>query len=221
MEAFDISNTGSSDIVASMTVHVDGKPLKRDYRHFKLKDMPHADDYASMKQVVERRFRRYLDGDERFSGLPDVLLIDGGAGQVKAAEAALEEVGLSVPAFGMVKDGRHRTRALVDGAGREIGIQQNQGDFLPHRAHPGGDPPLCHRVPPTAAGQPSAPLRPGWHRRVGPARKTALLKHFKNVRSVRAASLDELMEAVPKNTALAVYRHFHPEDGADPTRDQI
>ena len=63
IEAFDISNTGSSDIVASMTVHIDGRPLKRDYRHFKLKDMPHADDYASMEQVVERRFRRYLDGD--------------------------------------------------------------------------------------------------------------------------------------------------------------
>ena len=213
MEAFDISNTGSSDIVASMTVHVDGKPLKRDYRHFKLKDMPHADDYASMKQVVERRFRRYLDGDERFSGLPDVLLIDGGAGQVKAAEAALEEVGLSVPAFGMVKDGRHRTRALVDGAGREIGIQQNQAIFsLIGRIQE-----ETHRFAIEFHRQQQAS-----HLRhsaldgiegVGPARKTALLKHFKNVRSVRAASLDELMEAVPKNTALAVYRHFHPEDG--------
>ena len=213
MEAFDISNTGSSDIVASMTVHVDGKPLKRDYRHFKLKDMPHADDYASMKQVVERRFRRYLDGDERFSGLPDVLLIDGGAGQVKAAEAALEEVGLSVPAFGMVKDGRHRTRALVDGAGREIGIQQNQAIFsLIGRIQE-----ETHRFAIEFHRQQQAS-----HLRhsaldgiegVGPARKMALLKHFKNVRSVRAASLDELMEAVPKNTALAVYRHFHPEDG--------
>ena len=153
--------------MASMTVHVDGKPLKRDYRHFKLKDMPHADDYASMKQVVERRFRRYLDGDERFSGLPDVLLIDGGAGQVKAAEAALEEVGLSVPAFGMVKDGRHRTRALVDGAGREIGIQQNQAIFsligrIQEETHRFAI--EFHRQ------QQAAPLRPGWHRggRPGP-----------------------------------------------------
>ena len=73
-----------------MTVHVDGKPLKRDYRRFKLKDMEHADDYASMQQVVERRFRRWLDGDEKFSALPQLLLIDGGAGQVKAAEAAME-----------------------------------------------------------------------------------------------------------------------------------
>ena len=191
-------------------------PLKRDYRRFKLKDMPHADDYASMKQVIERRFRRYLDGDEKFGDLPDVLLIDGGAGQVKAAQAAMAEVGISVPAFGMVKDGRHRTRALVDGEGREIGIQQNQAIFsligrIQEETHRFAI--EFHRQ------QQASHLRrsalddiPG----VGPSRKAALLKHFKNVRSVRSASLDELMEAVPRNTALAVYRHFHSEGGGQP-----
>ena len=76
IEAYDISNTGDANIVASMTVFIDGRPLKRDYRHFKLKDMVHADDYGSMEQVLTRRFRRYLDGDEKFGDLPDLLLVD-------------------------------------------------------------------------------------------------------------------------------------------------
>ena len=113
-----------------MTVHIDGRPPKRDYRHFKLKDMSHADDYASMEQVVERRFRRYLDGDKKFADRPDLLLMDGGAGQVRVAEEVLARLGLGdIPVYGMVKDNRHRTRALVAGDGREIGIQANQALF--------------------------------------------------------------------------------------------
>ena len=208
IEAFDISNTGSSDIVASMTVHIDGKPLKRDYRHFKLKDMPHADDYASMRQVVLRRFQRYLDGDEKFGALPDLLLIDGGAGQVKAAQAAMEEVGVRVPAYGMVKDGRHRTRALEAADGREIGIQQNQAIFALvgriqeethrfaiefHRQQQAG-----HLKGSALDGIPG----------VGPTRKAALLKHFKSVRAVRQAGIEALAEVVPRNTAQAVYDYF-------------
>ncbi len=211
MEAFDISNTGSSDIVASMTVHVDGKPLKRDYRHFKLKDMPHADDYASMKQVVERRFRRYLNGDEKFGELPDVLLIDGGAGQVRAAREALDGVGLDLPAFGMVKDDRHRTRALVDAAGREIGIQQNQAIFsligrIQEETHRFAI--EFHRQQQAAHVKGSAL---DGIKGVGPAWKAALLKRFKSVKAVRAASPEELADVVPKNAAQAVYDHFHPK----------
>ncbi len=210
IEAFDISNTGSSDIVASMTVHIDGRPLKRDYRHFKLKDMPHADDYASMKQVVERRFRRYLDGDEKFSAKPDLLLMDGGAGQVKAAQEAMKELGLGdIPVFGMVKDGRHRTRALMAWDGREIGIQSNQALFAMvgriqeethrfaiefHRQQQAG-----HLKGSALDGIPG----------VGPARKAQLLKAFKSVKAVKAAALEELLAVVPKNTAQAVYSHFH------------
>jgi len=211
MEAFDISNTGSSDIVASMTVHIDGRPLKRDYRHFKLKDMAHADDYASMKQVVERRFRRYLDGDEKFGEMPDVLLIDGGAGQVAAARAALGEVGLEVPTFGMVKDNRHRTRALVDASGREIGIQQNQAIFsLIGRVQE-----ETHRFAIEFHRQQQAGHLKGSAldgiKGVGPAFKTALLKRFKSVKAVREAALEELAEVVPKNAAQAVYDHFHEQ----------
>lgn len=220
IEAFDISNTGSSDIVASMTVHVDGRPLKRDYRHFKLKDMPHADDYASMEQVVERRFRRYLDGDEKFGGLPDLLLIDGGAGQVKAAQEALSKLGLSIPAYGMVKDSRHRTRALQAGDGREIGIQANQALF----AMVGRIQEETHRFAIEFHRQQQAGHLKGSAlddiSGIGPARKAQLLKAFKSVKAVKAASLEELAAVVPRNTAQAVYARFHkPEDdrGKDET----
>ena len=212
IEAFDISNTGSSDIVASMTVHLDGRPLKRDYRHFKLKDMAHADDYAAMRQVVERRFRRYLDGDEKFGDLPDLLLIDGGAGQVRAALEALNEVGLSIPAYGMVKDDRHRTRALVAADGRETGIRQTPALF----AMVGRIQEETHRFAiEFHRRQQAAHLKgsaldhiPG----VGPKRKADLLRHFKSVKAIKAAALEELSAAVPENTARAVYEHFHPNE---------
>ena len=208
IEAFDISNTGSSDIVASMTVHIDGRPLKRDYRRFKLKDMEHADDYASMKQVLERRFRRYLDGDERFGNLPDLLLIDGGTGQVRAALEAMAEVGLHIPAYGMVKDDRHRTRALAAADGREIGIQQNQALFsmigrIQEETHRFAI--EFHRQQQTSHLKGSALDEiPG----VGPKRKADLLKHFKSIKRIKSASIEELREVVPQNTAQAVYDHF-------------
>ncbi len=209
IEAFDISNTGSSDIVASMTVHIDGRPLKRDYRRFKLKDMEHADDYASMKQVVERRLRRHLDGDEKFGDLPDLLLIDGGTGQVRAAMEAMAEVGLHIPAYGMVKDDRHRTRALAAADGREIGIQQNQALFsmigrIQEETHRFAI--EFHRQ--QQAGHLKGSVLdeiPG----VGPTRKATLLKHFKSIKKIKSASVEELKEAVPQNTAQAVYDYFH------------
>ena len=212
IEAFDISNTGSSDIVASMTVHIDGRPLKRDYRHFKLRDMSHADDYAAMSQVVARRFQRYLDGDEKFGQLPDLLLIDGGAGQVRAAQAALAETGIQVPAYGMVKDGRHRTRALAAADGREIGLQHNQALF----AMVGRIQEETHRFAiQFHRQQQSARLKgsaldglPG----VGPARKEALLRRFKSVRGVGRASVEALAEVVPRSTAQTIYDHFHGEE---------
>ncbi len=211
-EAYDISNTGAADIVASMTVFVDGKPLKKDYRRFRLKDMTGPDDYASMEQVLTRRFRRYLDGDEKFNTLPDVLLMDGGLGQVHAAETVLETMGLTVPVFGMVKDGRHRTRALVAGDGREIGIQSNQAIFsmigrIQEETHRFAI--TYHReshAKHTVASELEA--IPG----VGEARRKALMKQFKSVKNIRAASYEELRQAVPKNAAKAVYTHFRSED---------
>ena len=210
IEAYDISNTGDTNIVASMTVFIDGRPLKRDYRHFKLKDMVHVDDYGSMEQVLTRRFRRYLDGDEKFGDLPDLLFIDGGENHAKVAVRVLEEVGLSIPVFGMVKDDRHRTRALVDPDGNEIGIQQIPAVF----ALVGRIQEETHRFAiefqrlQQSKGVKGSALDqiPG----VGEKRRNDLLRHFKSIKNIKAASLAALEEAVPRNTARAVYDHFHP-----------
>jgi len=211
MESYDISNQGASDIVASMVVYVDGKPLKRDYRRFKLKDMTGPDDYASMEQVLTRRFRRYLDGDEKFSDKPDLLLIDGGHEHVKVAARVLESMNLSIPAYGMVKDDRHRTRALVHPDGREIGIQAIPAVFaligqIQEETHRFAI--EYHRQ--LHAGHVKTSVLdkiPG----VGEVRRTQLLKHFKSVKAIRAASLEQLREVVPQNTAQAVYQYFHSE----------
>ncbi len=208
IEAYDISNTGSSDIVAAMTVFLDGRPLKRDYRCFKLKDMIAPDDYAAMKQVLTRRFRRYLDGSRGFEEKPDLLLMDGGLGQVHAAQEALGELGLSLPVFGMVKDDRHRTRGLVGPDGREVGLSGTHLFALIGRIQEETHNTAIsfHRsqhADHSRASQLDA--IPG----VGQARKAALLKHFKSIKAIRAASLEELAAAVPRNTAAAVYQYYH------------
>lgn len=209
IEAYDISNTGDTNIVASMTVFLDGRPLKRDYRHFKLKDMEHADDYASMEQVLTRRFRRYLDGDEKFSDLPDLLFIDGGENHARVAVRVLEENGLMIPVFGMVKDDRHRTRALVTPEGQEIGIQQIPAIF----ALVGRIQEETHRFAIEFQRlQQSKQVRGSVLDKiegVGEKRRGELLKHFKSVKNIKAASLAELEDVVPKPTAKAVYDYFN------------
>lgn len=208
-EAYDISNTGSSDIVASMTVFVDGRPLKRDYRRFRLNGLMNPDDYASMEQVLTRRFRRYLEQDEKFSTLPDVLLMDGGLGQVGIAMKVLAQMGLSVPVFGMVKDDRHRTRALVAPDGREIGIQSSPALFsligrMQEETHRFAitfhrESHAKHTVASTLEEIPG----------VGEARRKALMKYFRSLAKIKEASYEELCKAVPKSTAKAVFTHFH------------
>lgn len=219
MESYDISNQGADDIVASMVVYQNARPLKRDYRRFKLRDMDAPDDYASMEQVLTRRFRRYLDGDEKFRDLPDLLLIDGGENHARVAVKVLETLGLSIPVFGMVKDDRHRTRALVTPEGREIGIQANQAVFsligqIQEETHRFAI--EFHRQQQNQRVKGSVLDKiPG----VGEKRRADLLKHFKSVKNIKAATLEELEAAVPRNTAKAVYDYFRgtqeskPEDG--------
>ena len=208
MESYDISNTGASDIVASMVVYADGRPLKRDYRRFKLKDMTGPDDYASMEQVLTRRFRRYLDGDEKFSARPDLLLIDGGLEHVRVASRVLDALNLDIPAFGMVKDDRHRTRALVHPDGREIGIQQMPAVFaligqIQEETHRFAI--EYHRQLQSGHVKTSTLDKiPG----VGPKRRTELLKAFKTIKAISSAPLEDLEKVVPKNTAQAVYQYF-------------
>ncbi len=216
MEAYDISNTGKSDIVASMTVFRGSRPLKRDYRKFKIKSLSdHPDDYSSMREVLTRRFRRYLEGDEKFNELPDLLLIDGGSTHADAAEGVLRELGLHVPVFGMVKDDRHRTRALVTADGREIGIQTNQSVFsligrIQEETHRFAI--TFHRESHGKSTVRSTLEKiPG----VGEVRRKALLAKFKSIRAIKEASVGELSTVVPRNTAQAVYDYYHSEKGGN------
>ena len=211
IEAFDISNLGDTGIVAAMTVHVNGKPLKRDYRKFRIRDLEGQDDYASMYQAVYRRMKRFQDGDEKFSPLPDLLLIDGGDVHAATAVRAQEALGLSVPTFGMVKDDRHRTRALITPEGREIGISGNQAVF----SLVGNIQEETHN---TAIGYQRKLREESYSSKldkipgVGPRRRSDLMKYFKSIKAVREAEEEKLRLVVPKNTARAVYQFFHGEE---------
>jgi len=129
IEAFDISNTASSNIVGGMVVFIKGKPLKKDYRRFKIRSKKGQDDYASMKEVVSRRLKRYLANDEKFKPLPDIMLIDGGKNHAAVISKLLNELEINVPVFGMVKDEKHKTKALVTPSGEEIGLSANPAVF--------------------------------------------------------------------------------------------
>ncbi len=209
VESFDISNISGTDIVASMVVFVDGKPKKSEYKRFKLEGLENQDDYASMHQVVKRRFAHYQAGDKGFAETPDLLLIDGGVNHAKVAVAALEEWKLSFPVFGMVKDDRHRTRALVTPQGQEIRIDNNQAVF----SLIGNIQEETHRFAITYHRQlRSKRLRyseldsiPG----IGPKRKQDLLRQFKSLTAIGQATLPELERLLPKDAAAAVYHHFH------------
>ena len=209
MESYDISNIAGTDIVASMVVFCDGRPSKKDYKRFKLEGMDDQDDYGAMRQVLRRRFTHYVQGDAGFDQMPDVLLIDGGVPHANAVRQEVLALGLQPPIFGMVKDNRHRTRALVTPDGAEIGIASNQAVFsLVGRIQE-----ETHRFAITYHKQlRSKRLQksqldeiPG----VGPARKQALLRSFHSIARIRAASAAELAQVVPEKTAQSVYAYFH------------
>ncbi len=215
IESFDISNEGADAMVASMVVFEHARPKKKDYRHFKIKSLEGPDDYHSMEEVLTRRLRRYLDGDTDFGALPDLFLIDGGQEHAKIAEGVLKELGLHVPTVGMVKDDRHRTRALIDAQGREFGIQGNPPLFaligqIQEETHRFAI--EFHRKQRSKSVKGSAlDAIPG----VGETRRRALLRRFKSITAIKAASYEELAQVVDKRTARAVYDHFQPpKEGA-------
>ena len=209
IESFDISNISGTDIVASMVVFTDGRPRKSDYKRFKLEGLSNQDDYASMHQVVKRRFAHLKAGDKGFSEAPDLLLIDGGVNHAKTAVAALQELDLQFPVYGMVKDDRHRTRALVTPEGKEIRIDNNQAIF----SLIGNIQEETHRFAITYHRQ----LRSKRLRYseldeiagIGPKRKQELLRQFKSLTAIGQATLLELERILPKDAAAAVYHHFH------------
>ncbi len=213
MESFDISNTGKSDIVASMVVYSGTRPLKSAYRRFRIKDLEgHPDDYASMREVLRRRLQRAAEGDEKFLPLPDVFLIDGGETHAQAAQSVADEFGVTVPIFGMVKDDRHRTRALVTPEGREIGIVTNQAVFsligqIQEETHRFAIT-YHHESHSKSATRSLLDGIPG----VGPKRREDLRRHFGTVKAIREADVEALAAVVPRGVAETVRRHFHPEE---------
>ena len=214
IESFDISNTGSFGIVAAMVVFVNGKALKREYRKFRIRETETQDDYASIYEALYRRFKRCVEGDEKFAEVPDLLLIDGGTEHVKVAERALDALGLALPVFGMVKDDRHRTRALVSGDGAEIGIAGNQAVFsfistIQEEVHRFAL--EYHRLLRSETIASELDEIPG----IGEKRKALLLKAFKTVKAIRQADEKSLTQVVPSNTAKAVYEYFHKKETED------
>lgn len=213
IESFDISNISGTDIVASMVVFQAGRPHKSGYKRFKVEGLDNQDDYASMYQVVKRRFAHYQEGDKGFEEAPNLILIDGGVNHANTAVHALQDLGLEFPVFGMVKDDRHRTRALVTPEGQEIRIDNNQAVF----SLIGNIQEETHRFAITYHRQlRSKRLRyseldaiPG----IGPKRKQELLRQFKSIQSIRQATLPELERLLPKDAAAAVYAHFRETEG--------
>lgn len=212
LEAYDVSNIAGTDIVASMTVFQDGKPKKSDYKKFKLKGLEDQDDYASMRQVLNRRFTHYQAGDKGFDEFPDALLIDGGIVHAEAVREELAFLGISLPIYGMVKDNRHRTRALVTPDGKEISIASVPAVF----ALIGRIQEETHRFAITyhrslrskrVTGSTLSQIPS-----IGETRSKTLLKHFKSITAIRAASLTQLEEVLPDNAAQAVYDHFHSQE---------
>lgn len=217
IESYDISNLAGGENVAGMVVFENGRPLKSAYRKFKIKTVEGQDDYGSMREVIRRRFQEYCACQEKgeaegFGRLPDLILLDGGKGHVAAVQPLLEEMGIEVPLFGMVKDDRHRTRAIAQGGG-EIAISSYRRAYTlvssiqdeVHRFAIG-----YHRQQRKKSAISSTLTSiPG----IGEARAKALLKHFKTVTAVSEADLAEL-EGAPGMTrpaARRVWEHFHPE----------
>jgi excinuclease ABC subunit C len=216
IESYDISNLAGTENVAGMIVYKNGKPLKSSYKKFKIKGFEGQDDYASMAEVITRRFDEYYkaeDKTEGFGKLPDLILLDGGKGQVAAVKQVLERMNIDVPLFGMVKDDKHRTRA-VTGDGGEIAISSKRALFTflskmqdeVHRFAIG----YHHARRSKNTFKSSLTNIDG----VGEVRAKSLLKYFRTIDNISKADLMELENApkMTKDSALAVYRYFHAED---------
>ena len=128
IESYDISNFGDTGMVGGMIVYRNGRPFKPSYKRFNIKTVVGQNDYACMQEVLRRRMQRYLDGDESFAPLPDLILLDGGKGHISAVSEVFDELKIDVPLFGLVKDSKHRTRAIAR-AGGEISVSANRGLF--------------------------------------------------------------------------------------------
>lgn len=209
LEAYDISNFAGQDTVGSMVVFEDAKPARSRYRKFRIETAAQGqDDYASMTEMLTRRLQRWKDGDEKFTPLPSAFLIDGGLGHVRTAQRVLDQFGVTMPCFGMVKDDHHRTRGLVAPDGREFGISTVPAVF----ALIGRIQEEVHRFAITYNRALGAKKVRGSSldqiEGVGEKRRNDLLKHFGTIENIRAASVDELARVVPRTVAENVHDYY-------------
>ena len=215
IESYDISNLAGDQNVAGMIVFENGRPLKSAYRKFKIRAVSGQDDYRSMQEVIVRRFAEYekcKDTHKGFGRMPDLILLDGGRGHVNAIKPLLHDMGYDVPVFGMVKDDRHRTRAIAQDGG-EIAIRSNRAAFTlvssiqeeVHRFAIG-----YHRQR-RSAGALHSELTEIPH--VGQKRAAMLLKHFGSMTALRNATVEELLlvPAMTRPAAEAIVRHFQQQ----------
>ena len=212
MEAFDISNISGFANVGSMVVFEGGKPKRSDYRKFRIQTVAGPDDYACMKEVIERRFTHGLRKQDSFSKFPDLLLMDGGRGQVNIALQVLRELNISVPVCGMVKDDNHRTRGLYY-HNVELPIDTRSEGFqlitrIQDEAHRFA---IEYHRSLRSKAQVHSTLDeiPG----VGPARRKALMRHFASIEELREATPEKIAEVpeISENQAKAIYDFFHKE----------
>ena len=226
MEAYDISNINGFENVGSMVVYEKGKPKRSDYRKFKIKSVSGPDDYACMREVLPRRFRHGMEESKEleeqemdqeygsFTKFPDLILMDGGRGQVNIALSVLEELGIDIPVCGMVKDDNHRTRGLYY-HNIELPIDTHSEGFklitrIQDEAHRFA---IEYHRSLRSKTQVKSVLDdiPG----VGPARRKALMRHFKSLEEIRQASVEELMEIPEMNerTAEEIVTFFASQTG--------
>lgn len=216
IESYDISHTAGQDSVAGMIVFKGGKPYRKAYKRFSIKSFDGNDDYRAMNEVLTRRFSEYeksKDSTEGFGKLPDLILLDGGVGQVHAVEPVLREFGLNIPLFGMVKDNRHRTRA-ISGDGGEIAINSKRQVFtlvseIQNEVHRFS---VAYHHQKHAKRGLSLSLTE--IEGVGEKRASALLKYFKTMTAIKNAEVDELSKAPGITSAVAqnIYDYYRTKD---------
>mgnify|MGYP004459955145 FL=1 len=216
IESYDISHTAGQDSVAGMIVFKGGKPYRKAYKHFSIKSFDGNDDYRAMNEVLTRRFSEYeksKDSTEGFGKLPDLILLDGGVGQVHAVEPVLREFGLKIPLFGMVKDNRHRTRA-ISGDGGEIAINSKRQVFtlvseIQNEVHRFSV--AYHHQKHAKRGLSLSLTEIDG---VGEKRASALLKYFKTMTAIKNAEVDELSKAPGITSAVAqnIYDYYRTKD---------
>jgi excinuclease ABC subunit C len=213
IESYDISNIGDMGKVGGMVVYKNGKPFKANYRKFNIKDVMGQDDYACMREVLHRRFTKHKDmtADNAFSTLPDLILLDGGIGHVSTVQKVLDEFGLDIKLFGMVKDEKHRTRAIASDGG-EISVAANKQVFglltnIQDEVHR-----FSASFGRAVHAKKSYELILTDFKGIGEKKSTAILKHFKTKKAIKEATVEELSEIAKISINQAILYKKHIEE---------